>query len=593
MTLRSLSPLATASLAVISTLALAACQTMPGATPGTATTPAPALALTPGRTDGADVGRQGLVSAADPRAADAGAQMLRQGGSATDAALATMLALTVVEPQSSGIGGGGFLIMADAAGQVDTVDGREKAPAAATPQWFFKNGQAMAFPQARPGGRSVGVPGSLRLAALAHAEHGKLAWHMLFAPAIRLARDGFAITPRLYHALADNPDIAGLDPAGKALFYGADGQPLPVGTIVRNPALADTLEAVALHGADWFYSGANAQAIATKVGTAPVNPAPMTTADLAAFKAVARPAICGRYRQYRICSMGPPSSGATTVLATLGQLERFDLSALGPDNPVAWHLLAESERLAYADRDQYLADPDFVKVPVPGLVDPAYLAQRSQLISAQTALPHVAAGIPAGVTARLAPARPQPEFGTSHFVTVDRWGNAASYTSTVESAFGSGLMAGGYFLNNELTDFNLDPLRDGQPTANRVEGGKRPRSSMSPTVVFDPDGQIRLVVGAAGGATIPAQVIRALIGVLDWHLTAQQALALPVLFAPGDRVCVEQGTRLEAMIPTLVAMGHAQTQACKMPLKANAIERVGDRWQGAADPRSEGAAIAQ
>jgi gamma-glutamyltranspeptidase/glutathione hydrolase len=367
---------------------------MPASPPATGA--APAAALAPGRTDGADVGRQGLVSAADPRAADAGAQMLRQGGSATDAALATMLALTVVEPQSSGIGGGGFLVMADAAGQVDTIDGREKAPAAATPQWFFKDGQAMAFPQARPGGRSVGVPGSLRLAALAHAEHGKLAWHLLFAPAIKLARDGFAITPRLYHALADNPEIAGLDPAGRALFYGVDGQPLPVGTVVRNPALADTLEALASKGADWFYSGANAQAIATKVGTAPINPAPMTTADLAAFKAVPRPPVCGRYRQYRICSMGPPSSGATTVLATLGQLERFDLSALGPDSPVAWHLLAESERLAYADRDQYLADPDFVQVPVAGLVDPAYLAQRSQLMSAQTALPRVTAGVPAG-----------------------------------------------------------------------------------------------------------------------------------------------------------------------------------------------------
>lgn len=579
--------------AALSTLALSACQTMPGDTaPAKGTPPAPA-ALTPGRLDSAEVGAQGLVSAADPRAADAGAQMLRQGGSATDAALATMLALTVVEPQSSGIGGGGFLVMADAAGTVDTVDGREKAPAAATPQWFFRDGRAMAFGEARPGGRSVGVPGSLRLAAMAHARHGKLAWHMLFQPAIRLARDGFAVTPRLYRALTDSAAIAGLDPAGRALFYGADGQPLPVGTIVRNPALATTLEALARRGADWFYSGDNAAEIARKVGTAPVNPAPMTTADLAAFAAVGRPSVCGTYRQYRICSMGPPSSGATTVLATLGQLERFDMTALGPQSPRAWHLLAESERLAYADRDKYLADPDFVKVPTAGLVDPAYLAQRSQLIAQGSSLPHAMAGTPAGVVARLAPARPQPEFGTSHFVAVDRWGNASSYTSTVESAFGSGLMAGGYFLNNELTDFNLDPLSDGQPTANRVEGGKRPRSSMSPTVVYGPDGQIRLVVGAAGGATIPAQVIRVIIGVIDWHLTAQQAIALPVLFAPGDRVCVEPGTTLEAMIPALVALGHAQVQACPMPLKANAVERVGKRWTGAADPRSEGAAIAQ
>lgn len=579
--------------AALSTLALSACQTMPGDTAPATGTPTAPSALAPGRLDSAEVGAQGLVSAADPRAADAGAQMLRQGGSATDAALATMLALTVVEPQSSGIGGGGFLVMADAAGTVDTVDGREKAPAAATPQWFFRDGRAMTFGEARPGGRSVGVPGSLRLAAMAHARHGKLAWHMLFQPAIRLARDGFAITPRLHRALTDSTAIAGLDPAGRALFYGVDGQPLPVGTIVRNPALATTLEALARRGADWFYSGDNAAEIARKVGTAPVNPAPMTTADLAAFAAVGRPSVCGTYRQYRICSMGPPSSGATTVLATLGQLERFDMTALGPQSPRAWHLLAESERLAYADRDKYLADPDFVKVPTAGLVDPAYLAQRSQLIAQGSSLPHAMAGTPAGVVARLAPARPQPEFGTSHFVAVDRWGNATSYTSTVESAFGSGLMAGGYFLNNELTDFNLDPLSDGQPTANRVEGGKRPRSSMSPTVVYGPDGQVRLVVGAAGGATIPAQVIRVIIGVIDWHLTAQQAIALPVLFAPGDRVCVEPGTTLEAMIPALVALGHAQVQACPMPLKANAVERVGKRWTGAADPRSEGAAIAQ
>lgn len=591
---------ARAALALLSPLGLLLSPLVAGA-PVLARSPAmvppSAMPLVPGRTDSAVVGQQGLVSAADPRAADAGAQVLRKGGSATDAALATMLALTVVEPQSSGIGGGGFLLMADAAGKVDSIDGREKAPAAAGPQWFFKDGQPMAFSQARPGGHSVGVPGSLRLAALAHHEHGKLAWRALFGPAIHLAHDGFAITPRLHRALTDSAAIAGLDPAGRALFFGADGQPLPVGTIVRNRALATTLEALARHGADWFYTGANARAIAAKVSGAPVNPAPMTTADLAAFRAVPRPAVCGTYRTYRICSMGPPSSGATTVLATLGQLERFDMGALGKDNPVAWHLLAESERLAYADRDQYLADPDFVKVPVAGLIDPAYLAQRSALISDTRAMAHVSAGIPAGITARLAPAKAQPEFGTTHFVAVDRWGNAASYTSTVESAFGSGLMAGGYFLNNELTDFNLDPERDGVVTANRVEGGKRPRSSMSPTVIYGPDGQIRLVVGAAGGATIPAQVLRAIIGVIDWHLTAQQALALPVLFAPGERVCVEQGTELEAIIPTLVAMGHTTAQACAMPLKTNAIERVGTgagvHWRGAADPRSEGAAIAQ
>lgn len=535
----------------------------------------------------------GLVSAADPRAAEAGAQMLRLGGSATDAAIATMLALTVVEPQSSGIGGGGFLVLGDAAGHVETIDGRETAPKAATPQWFYVEGKPLPYGEAIPGGRSVGVPGNLRLAAMAHNGKGKLSWRTLFQPAIRLAREGFAITPRLNSILAAASRTGALDPDARALYYAADGKPLPVGTLVRNPALAATLETIAARGADSFYTGDNATMIASKVGTAPRNPAPLTTADLAAYRAIGRPAVCGEYRAYRICGMGPPSSGATTVFAILKQLERFDLKALGPVSPVAWHLIAESQRLAYADRDQYLADSDFVSVPVAGLTDPAYLAGRSALISEGSTLPSVQPGTPPGATLAFAAAPRQDEQGTTHFVAVDRWGNAASYTSTIEGPFGSGLMVGGYYLNNELTDFNIVPDRDGKPIANRVEGGKRPRSSMAPTLIYGPDGKLRLAIGAAGGVTIPAQVAKAIIGVLDWNLSAREAIALPVIFAPGgDMVFVEKGTSLEAMTPALQQLGHGQVIARSPSFKANAIERAGDRWRGAADPRSEGAAIA-
>jgi gamma-glutamyltranspeptidase/glutathione hydrolase len=534
----------------------------------------------------------GMVSAADPRAASAGAAMLRQGGSATDAALATLLALTVVEPQSSGIGGGGFLVTSDARGDVDTFDGREEAPASATPELFFKNGAPMSTGEAIPGGKSVGVPGNVRMMALAHARHGKLAWKALFQPAIALARDGFAITPRMRAALSNARETGALSATGRGLFYAPDGEPLAVGTVVRNPQLAAFLTTLAERGPDSFYVGPNAQAIAAEVRAAPRNAAGMTPGDVAAYDAKARSAVCGSYRGYRICGMGPPSSGATTVFAILKQLERFDLTALGPNSPTSWHLIAESMRLAYADRDLYLGDADYVWVPVAGLTDPAYLAQRSMLISADRTMATVSAGRPAGAR-QMALSRQPAEQGTSHFVATDRAGNVASLTSTIESPFGSGLMVNGYYLNNELTDFNFVPAVGGVAVANRVEAGKRPRSSMSPTIVFGPDGHVRLAVGAAGGATIIAQVAKAIIGVIDWRLSAQDAIALPVLFSPGDTVLVEKGTAHEAMIPALVALGHARVEARPPGFKANAIEWVGGRWVGAADPRSEGTSVGE
>ena len=570
------------TLIVSAALLLGACTT------ATAQTVAPATAAETAAT-------RGVVSAADPRAAEAGAEMLRRGGSAADAAIATMLALTVVEPQSSGIGGGGFLLHGGADGSIETLDGRETAPAAATPEWFLDDeGRPRPFLEAVLSGLSVGVPGNVRLAAEAHERHGKLDWAELFEPAIALARDGFAISERLHEFLVRARNRAALEAEGQGLFYDELGEPLPVGTVVRNPALAATFARLAKEGPEAFYGGDNATAIAVHVAAETPHPAGMTVADIAGYRVAERDAVCGDYRGYRICGMGPPSSGATTVYAILKQLERFDLGALGPDSPTFWHLFAESQRLAYADRERYLADPDFVSVPVAGLMDPAYLAARGALIDPASTLASVVPGTPQGLALTPPDGDEPAENGTSHFVAIDREGNAISYTSTIEGSFGSGLMVGGYYLNNELTDFSFSPTGpDGQPVANRVEGGKRPRSSMAPTLVYDADGELVLAVGAAGGATIPVQVARALIGVIDFGLPLAEAIALPVLFAPGDALTVEQGSALEAMIPQLQALGHAQVGARSLPLKTNGAQRTPAGWTGAADPRSEGAAIGE
>jgi gamma-glutamyltranspeptidase/glutathione hydrolase len=536
---------------------------------------------------------RGMVSAADPRAAEAGREILNAGGSAADAAIATAIALTVVEPQSSGLGGGGFIVHHDERrDRVTSFDGREEAPSAAGPDWFLgPDGKPMPIGEAIPGGKSVGVPGNIRMMALAHSSHGKLKWARLFDPAIRLARDGFAITPRFRRALENSERTAALTAWGRSTFYDASGAPRAVGTVVRNPELAAFLEQLAARGPGWFYTGANAEALVRTVNQAPRNPSRMAAGDLAAYDAKQREPLCGTYRAYRICGMGPPSSGGTTVFAILKQLERFDMSAFRPDDPRAWHLIGDSMRLAYADREAYLGDPDHVSVPVAGLMDAGYLKSRSQLIDAQRALASVSAGTPPGAK-RAAAGVDSEVAGTSHLVAVDAAGNVASFTSTIESVFGSGLTFNGMYLNNELTDFSMVAVRDGMPVANRVEGGKRPRSSMSPTIVYGPDGEVRIAIGAAGGTTIIAQVAKALVGVLDWNLTAQEAIALPTMIGIGDQLRVERGTSLEAMGPALTAMGH-RIVPVEPGFKANAVERVAGRWRGAADPRSEGVALAQ
>jgi len=530
----------------------------------------------------------GAVSAADPRAQEAGMAMLRRGGSATDAAIATMLALTVVEPQSSGIGGGGFMVRGAADGTVETFDGRETAPAGATPDWFLgPDGTVPPFGESVKSGLSVGVPGNIALAAMAHEQHGRLPWATLFEPAIELAREGFRINPRLNGSLTSTAERAGWTETGRALFFGDAGRPQPAGHLVVNEELARTFEAIAAAGPEAFYKGSRAETLAATVAAETPRKGAMTAADLAAYEAKERDAVCGTYRTYRICGMGPPSSGGIAVLQILGQLERFDLSALGAENPVTWHLFLESQRLAYADRELYIADSDFVSVPVQGLLEPDYLARRSALIDSDSTIEAVVAGVPAGASTALADGDEPEERGTSHLAVVDADGTMISYTSTIESAFGSGLMTGGFFLNNELTDFSRSPDIDGRPVVNRVEAGKRPRSSMSPMVVWDPQGRPVLAIGAAGGSTIPVQTARSIIGVIDFGLGAEAALGMPFVMAYGDSVTVEDGTWLEGAIPQLKALGHREIVVREAGVKANAVLRRGDRWVPARDPRVE------
>ncbi len=528
----------------------------------------------------------GAVSSADPRATAAGEAILAQGGSATDAAIAVMLALTVVEPQSSGIGGGGFMVRADGdTGKVTTIDGRETAPATAQPTRFLDaNGDRLPFDERVLTGLSVGVPGNIALAAKAHAEHGKLPWADLFQPAIALARDGFTMNVRLNESLSSRKNRAGKTEAARAVFFDSAGEALEVGSTVKVEALAVTLERIAESGSEAFYEGQAAD-LAAYVGGETANAGQMSPQDVTDYVAKHRNPVCARYRSYKVCGMGPPSSGGVAVAQMLGQLERFDLAALGPNNATFWHLFLESQRVAYADRELYIGDDDFVEVPVEGLVDPTYIASRSALISPDAAISDLKPGVPPGAPLARADGDEGPENGTTHFSVVDSDGNAISYTSTIEGAFGSGLFFNGFYLNNELTDFSSTPEREGKPVANRVEGGKRPRSSMAPTIVFDESGQVVMVVGAAGGPTIPVQTARAIIGVVDFGMSAQEALGLPLIMAFGPTVVYEEGTVIASMEDTLKALGHSQIRSFGAPLKANALLRTETEWEVAMDPR--------
>jgi gamma-glutamyltranspeptidase/glutathione hydrolase len=430
------------------------------------------------------------------------------------------------------------------------------------------------------------VPGNIAMAAEAWRRHGKLPWAVLFAPAIKLARDGFAATPRLSGSLASNTASAARDPAARAEFYRPDGRAPGAGALIRLPKLADVLEMIATRGPDSFYKGPFAAGMAAKIAADTPGGKAMTAADIAAYKAKPRPAACTDYRRYRVCTMGPPSSGGYAVLATLKMLERFDLAALGLRNPQTWHLFLEAQRLAYADRGRWIGDSDYVTVPLAGLLDPAYLARRSALIDPAKAMASAAPGQPAGAPAATGQAPPAAEHGTTHFVAVDRNGDMVGMTSTVESAFGSGLSYRGFYLYNELTDFSFVPTQGGRPVVNAVAGGKRPASSMAPTVVYDPQGKPFLSIGAAGGGLIPVETARAIVGVIDFHLPLREALGLPFVMDVGqDTVLVEKGTWMEALGPAFRKLGHANVVPFGQLLRTTGAERTPDGWVAAFDPR--------
>ncbi len=532
-----------------------------------------------------------MVAAADERAVDAALDILKAGGSAVDAAIAAQLVLGLVEPQSSGIGGGGFMLHFDAAtGTIDSYDGRETAPAAATPDQFLTlDEQKRKRKDVALGGLSVGVPGIFRLLELAHANHGRLPWARLFEPAIAPADAGFTISPRLAEAIAKTEALDTFDET-RAYFFHDDGEPRQTGERIPNPAYAATLREVAAAGATAFYTGPIAADIVAAVRGATVNPGRLVTEDLALYQAVRRPPLCADYRAHLICGMGPPSSGGVAVLETLKLLERFDLAALAPGSLEAVHLISEASRLAFADRDRYLADSDYVPVPLEGLFEPDYIKARSELIRPARSLGIVAPGTPkgSGMLADTDAIVPEGE-STSHLVVADEAGNVVSFTSSIERAFGSHLMVRGFLLNNELTDFNLDPKGDGAPVANRVEPGKRPRSSMAPTLVFEPGGALKHALGSPGGPRIIGYVAQTLIALIDWRLNVQAAIDLPRHLNRNKATELEADTPLADLSDGLVALGH-EVKIEPMNSGLQAIEFGSGRLEGGADPRREGIA---
>lgn len=551
-----------------------------------------------------------MAAAANPLAAEAGRAMLRQGGSAIDAAIAMQAVLTLVEPQSSGIGGGAFIVFWDGM-QVRTFDGRETAPAGATEKLFLQaDGQPMGFTQAQIGGRSVGTPGVLRALELAHRQYGRLPWAQLFEPAIKLAEQGFPISPRLHQLIAADSSMT-RSADMMAYFRNSDGSPKAVGTPLKNPALAAVFKRIANEGADAFYQGPIAEEIVAKV-QGHANPGSLSLNDLKGYVARERAPLCTDYKRWQVCGMAPPSSGGIAVAQTLGTLQaletrdpRYTLTALKPVKsaqpagiepaPEAVHLIAEAERLAYADRAQYVADTDFVPVPVKGLLDSTYLASRAALIgerSMGTAKP----GTPPGIQVAYAPDRSPLRISTSQVVAVDDQGGAVSMTTTVESAFGSHLMVQGFMLNNQMTDFSFIPEENGKKVANRVEPGKRPRSSMAPTLIFDrQSGEFLATLGSPGGSQIIEYVVKSSIGLLDWNLDAQTAINLPNFGSRNGPTELEQGQFSTGLIQALKEKGHNVTEI-DMTSGTQAIVRVRDAnghatLAGGADPRREGEAL--
>ena len=558
--------------------------------------------------------RQAIVTA-HPLATEAGWRMLRQGGHAVDAAIAAQLVLTLVEPQSSGLGGGGFLLLSQGA-DVVALDGRETAPQNADETLFLRpDGSPMPWAQAVPGGRSVGTPGVLRLLELAHRHHGRLSWQRLFKPAIRLAEQGVAVSPRLHQAIVEQASSLRLDPAASAYFFDKQGHPWPVGHRLRNPDLARTLRLIARHGADALYRGALARELVQRVQQHPDNPGHLQAEDLERYTAVQRPALCQlitlAHRTLRVCGMPPPSSGGLAVGQILGLLERSALfqtqsprfAPLTTDAPdVLWiHLFTEACRLAFADRAAYVGDPAFV--PAPGgdwrsLLAPAYLTERARLLPATPdalSMRTAPAGRPGETPLAWAPMPDQPERGTSHLSIVDGQGQAVSFTTSIESSMGARMMVGGFLLNNQLTDFSFVPRdTEGRLVANRVQPGKRPRSSMSPTLVFDAqNNRLLAVLGSPGGALIIPYVAQTLLALLHDQLPPQQAVALPHVASLNGPTLVESGRFTPALLQQLNTLG-APVQPLPMPSGLHVLMNLGTpekpRWTAGIDPRREGAA---
>ena len=547
-----------------------------------------------------------IIVAANPYAAQAGQEILRAGGSAVDAAIAAQMVLNLVEPQSSGIGGGAFILTFNAKTKaVESIDGRESAPAAARPDRFLlPDGKERPFDEAVNSGLSTGVPGVLAALKLAHERGGKLPWKQLFEPAIALATSGFTVSPRLAKLIADQgPD--GFNIEAKAYFFDMDGRPRKAGEILKNPQLAASLRAIADGGPDVFYKGALAGQMLATLKLAPHVAGDMSVSDLAGYTAKIRDPLCAPYRGSTVCGIGPPSSGGTTVAMTLGMLGSRDLG-LGvdptPGSPdallqasAATHgaiLIAEAEKLAFADRDQYIADPDFVPQPTT-LMDPSYLAARAKLIDPAHPAVHAAPGTPPmragwlyGTDATIEHA------GTSHISVVDDDGNALAMTTSIETAFGSRLMVGGFLLNNQLTDFSFKPADDkGWPIANRVEPGKRPRSSMAPTIILGADGGLLAVLGAPGGSRIILYDVKAIVCLLDWHCDAEEAADLPSFGSRNGPFEVEQGTSAESALGPLAATAGETVKAVEMNTGVHIIVRRGDTLEGGADRRREGVAL--
>ena len=582
-----LRPLRAVTAAVVAaSLALAGCA---GGLSGPTASTGPAAPQAPGVVQPPQA-RGPFVAAANPLAVEAGLKILREGGSAVDAAVAVQAVLGLVEPQSSGLGGGAFMMVFEArTGEVTSYDGRETAPAAATPDLFYENGRLLGFGEAVLSGRSTGAPGAVAMLAMAQRAHGRLPWNALFGEAERLARDGFVVSPRLAGFIAGTRGQARTRWAN-AYFTRPDGQRYAAGDVLRNPAYAETVAELAAGGADVFYNGRVAREIAATVAEEP-RPGVLTAQDIAAYQPIERGALCRPYRIYVICVPPPPSSGVA-VLQLLAMAEATPDITLGPDSAEAWAAFARLQRLMYADRDRYVADPAFVGVPVQGLLDPGYTASRAGL--AQNLTGPVEAGTPPGGVLAGPDATHEPA-GTSHFVIVDAAGNAVSMTTTVESVFGSGRMAAGFFLNNELTDFSFAPIRaDGAPAANAVAAGKRPRSSMSPILILDREGRLVGAVGSPGGPSILAYNARALIAVLDWGLPVQTAFDLPNLVARGDSIGADTERFSQALREGLAARGVTlRPNDSETSGLHGAIWRQGPNgwaWDGGADDRREGVA---